>query len=147
MSITRQQIVDAARSHVGLPYKAGGQGHSGLSCAGLLVAIGRETGYLEDDIPGFSSFNEAEPMKKWFEMYLDPVHSWDEVREGDIVATIGTGEDAQHCAVLVRKSERGLKYSYFVHALRNHGVVEGRLFGPYLAQVSGFYSLRGLTDG
>lgn len=153
MSITREQIVEVARSFApnkaegrpGVPYKAGGSDRQGMSCAGLLVAIGKETGYLQEDIPGFSSFNEAEPMQKWFDEYLDPVASFDEAQEGDIVSTIDDGRGhAQHCGILVRKSPRGLKYSYIVHALRNHGVVEGRLFGPYLAQVSGFYRMRGV---
>lgn len=152
--ITRAQIVEAARSFApdkasgrpGVPYKAGGSDRSGLSCAGLLVAVARDVGYLDEEIPGFSSFNEAEPLRKWFGMYLDEI-PLAELKPGDIVSMEFGEQGEQHCAFLVTPlSERGIKYSYFIHSLRTRGVVESRLHGPYLAGVKAAFRMRGIID-
>lgn len=144
--LTRQQIIDTARSYIGTPYQAGGSTSEGMSCAGLLVAIGRDTGYLTEEIPGLSSFNEASPMDEWFDQYLDKLPSIEDAQPGDIVSMLNSDAGAQHCAVVISTDPRGVKYWYFVHSLRNHGVVHGRLFGPYLRGVTAAYKLKGVSD-
>lgn len=47
--MNRQQIVDAARSYLGVRFKKGGRSRTELDCVGLLVLVGRDIGLeLED---------------------------------------------------------------------------------------------------
>lgn len=147
--VLRAEIVEAARSYVGVKYSnAGRTREDGLSCAGVLVAVGRDLGFEVDDIPGFSEFNEAEPMDRWLNLYADKLDGAEDAQEGDIVTMLRDelSETDQHCAILVERNERPIKYWYFVHSLRNHGVVEGRLFGRYLRGVTGAWRIRGVID-
>lgn len=65
MSISRDDIVKAARSYLGVPFKKGGRVREGIDCVGLLVLVGRDLGlHIEDTID--YSFNPE--VKKFVEV-------------------------------------------------------------------------------
>ncbi len=144
--ITRQQIIEAARNYVGISYKAQGRSREfGLDCVGLIIMVGHDTGYTDFDFLEYGSNPDGETMERLLNEHLDRLDSIDEAREGDVVS-MDFGEGEQHVGILTVINDRGLKYSYMVHALRDHGVVEGRPFGKYLRGVRGAYKLKGISD-
>ncbi len=142
--ITREQIIEAARSYIDVPYKQQGRSREhGLDCVGLIVMVGHDTGYTDFDFLEYGSNPDGETMERLLNEHLDRLPSFEDARAGDVVS-MDFGDGEQHVGILTRTDLRGFKYSYMVHALRNHGVKEGRPFGAYLRGLKGVYQLRGL---
>jgi len=144
--ITRQQIIDTARSYIGVPYAQQGRSREiGLDCVGLLIKIAHDTGYSDFDFLAYGSNPDGETMERLLGEQLDRLEFIDQAQEGDVISMdFGGGE--QHVGVLSKMSPKGIKYSYMIHALRDHGVVEGRPFGKYLRSIRGAYRLKGIVD-
>ena len=53
MSATRIQVVEAARRHLGVPWRHQGRSELGIDCVGLLVVVARELGLSEYDLQGY----------------------------------------------------------------------------------------------
>lgn len=61
MIITRQHIVDEARTWLDVKFKKGGRDRTGVDCVGLLVNVGQKFGFDIEDTTEYS-FN-PEPIK------------------------------------------------------------------------------------
>ena len=51
---TRNKIIEIARSWLGVPWRHQGRGKTGIDCAGLIIVVGKEIGYLSE---GFDKTN------------------------------------------------------------------------------------------
>lgn len=49
MIVTRQQIVDTARSYIGTPFRKGGRDRNSIDCVGLLICIHHDLGLPIED--------------------------------------------------------------------------------------------------
>lgn len=72
MPPTREQIVAAARTYLGVPFKLRGRDRMGIDCIGLLRAVGVDCGY---DFPDFTDYGrgpEVQKLNYYVETYSDP---------------------------------------------------------------------------
>lgn len=58
---TRQQVVDAARSYIGVNFRMYGRDRTGVDCVGLLYCIGKDLGVQGWDMTDYS--RQPEPAK------------------------------------------------------------------------------------
>jgi cell wall-associated NlpC family hydrolase len=141
--ITREQIVEAARSYIGVPYVAGGQSReTGLNCAGLIVCVAHDLGLTDVEFPGKSNFTKEDPLDELFGAHLDKLDDWKEAQAGDVLS-VAYESDPHHCGFVSKVNQFGV---YFIHATRNHGIIEHRLYGKLLRSIAAGYRVRGLKD-
>jgi hypothetical protein len=144
--ITRTQVIEAARSYKGVPYAQQGRDReTGLDCVGLLIKVGHDTGYTDFDFLAYGSNPDGETMERLLNEHLDKLDTVEEALPGDVLS-MDFGASPQHCGFITKTTDRGIAYWNVVHSIRNHGVVEGRLFSKYLNSAKAVYRLRGITD-
>lgn len=112
------QVIGAARSFIGTPYKYGGTSRAGMDCSGLLINSFR---VIDVSLPrsseGQSKIGEEVDMK--------------DLQPGDLVffATGNRKRKVTHVGLVTeRKSKENIK---FIHASSTLGVVETNLFAEY----------------
>ncbi len=84
MTVTRKDIVDEARTWLGVKFKKGGRDRTGVDCIGLLLGVGYHFGFdIEDSVE--YSFN-PEPTMFQHMVYDQTVdRNLNDVQEGSIV--------------------------------------------------------------
>ena len=112
------QVIGAARSFIGTPYKYGGTSRAGMDCSGLLINSFR---VIDVSLPrsseGQSKIGEEVDMK--------------DLQPGDLVffATGNRKRKVTHVGLVTeRKGKDNIK---FIHASSTLGVVETNLFAEY----------------
>lgn len=140
--ITGEQIAQAALAYQGVPYVAGGQTRSGLNCAGLIVCVAHDLGLTDVPFPGKANFTKVEPLDELFGEHMDKLEDWKESKTGDVLS-VAFESDPHHCGIVTKVNEFGI---YLVHATRNYGVIEHRLYGKLLRSIVSAYRIRGLKD-
>lgn len=63
----REELVQAARSYVGVPFRHRGRDRQGIDCGGLIIAALRDLGYTPPDFTVYG----REPDKDGLKQYLD----------------------------------------------------------------------------
>lgn len=146
--ISRQQIVEAARSYCGAKYTHQGRSRErGLDCGGLILVVARELGLSELEELGYA---KSAPESDRFEQLLNenaenlniesfPPHQFNgtEFEPGDILAyDYQKGEGISHTAFVTCWDGRAY---WVVDALQNYGVSEHPLKFPFSkARILGF---------
>ncbi len=118
----QQQVVSAARSYMGVPYKWGGTSRAGMDCSGLLITSFR-TAQIE--LPRTSA-DQSKYGKKV---------SLHELQPGDLVffaAKKGRGK-ITHVGLVTEV--RGKKEVMFIHSSSSLGVVENNLYSDYYRKI------------
>src|SRR4051794_32094668 len=105
MTVTRQQLIDHARTYLGVPYRSQGRDRSGLDCGGLLLVVGKDLGLTELEHLGYSQNPDGETFQRLLEENCDPVEPWNEPKPADILA-IDFGEGIQHTAFVTALEPR-----------------------------------------
>jgi cell wall-associated NlpC family hydrolase len=129
---------------IGIPYLEGGRSAAaGVDCFGLLLLAAKEIG---SEIPDY----EYKP--DWFKgganYFIEEYHKYarqigfGELREGDVIFFKNCPGTANHAGIY-------LWHGKFIHAVREVGVVMGRLSDqPHCRRIHSFYRLhknRGIT--
>lgn len=159
MSITRTELIEAARKYVGVPYAHQGRSAEvGLDCGGLLLLMGRDTGISSLEHLGYATRPDGETFERLLDEELDrlPVvegarkpNLWN-AQPGDILA-FDWGEGIYHCALITGWSWRFT----VIHAIQETGsnrrkgmrkgaVVEAPLDFKMSSQIVRAYRVRGL---
>jgi hypothetical protein len=124
-TFTRQQIVEAARSFIGVDYLHQGRNpETGLDCVGLGTAIAEKIGYSEIiDLEGYKKLPESGTVIQYLRMNLDEI-PLAEVGIGDVYCMkIGTQLPC-HFAVKVSDEtnlEKGIQPT-MIHALSTKSI-------------------------
>ena len=141
IEITRAMIVETALSYIGTPYKAGGQSREeGLNCAGIIVCIARDLGFSDVGFPGRANFTKERPLDALFSAHMDKLPDWKQAERGDVLS-IAFESDPHHCGIVTKVNSFGI---YIVHATRNHGVIEHKLYGRLLRSIVDGYRIRNI---
>lgn len=131
MTVTRQQIVDAARSYLGVRYHHQGRSRAGLDCAGLLVCVARDLGLdTSEDITGYARTPDGVSLKTALDRALLPVSIFG-YSPGDVLL-MRFERDPQHIAIV---TDKGIIHSYLsVRRVVEHGIDDtwrGRILAAY----------------
>lgn len=101
--ITRDQIVETAKSLVGVRFRHQGRDRNGVDCVGLLVLIGRELGYEDiKDLADYRRTPTPSVMRAFLEANLDEI-PLDDLKPGDVIWMRMGGLKPRHAGVFVGK--------------------------------------------
>lgn len=136
MTITRQSVVEAARSYLGVRYHHQGRTRAGLDCAGLIVCVAQDLGIpTTADISGYARTPDGVMLKALLDTAAVPVTAW---QEGDILL-LRFDAAPQHLAIV---TEAGMIHSY----LAARRVVEHRLDEQWRARIVAAYAYPGVSE-
>jgi cell wall-associated NlpC family hydrolase len=140
-SITRQAILDAARSMLGVRFLHQGRDErTGLDCVGFLIALGRKIGYPEIfDVSGYRRTPSADTIRRMMRKNCDEIPV-SEAKPADIFLMRMHGRKPRHAAVYLDEAEPRIIHAgymgvqieplsnfpreWFVAAFRARGVID-----------------------
>lgn len=129
MTTKREEVVLAARSCIGTPFRhLGRRPGLELDCVGLLVYACWATQLkpTDFDVTGYSRFSNPSELRRLAELHLRPITLLDAV-PGDVVMT-ATDVDPQHFGILGNYMHGGLSLIHATNSISPpHRVVEHRL--------------------
>lgn len=136
---SRKDIVDHARSLLGVPFKHQGRNALGMDCVGVLIDLAK---YLQLDYPGTKqryNFNpQTYSIRAELEKYLVPV-PLENMQPGDVVIMCILGNEP-HVGILA-EHDGDLT---LIHSYQTVGkIVEHRLDAKWLRRIVGAYSIPG----
>lgn len=137
----RHDVVDAARSCLGVPFVHQGRGPDGIDCVGLIIAVGRiiGVGLLWPEMP-YARFPPEDYVRAVLEAYLDPLTG--SPLPGD-VALIRWRRTANHLAIVADGDQPySLIHSYYITGK----VVEHRADRYWHDRVVALYGFRGVAS-
>ena len=147
-TVTRQQIVTAAESMLGLPFvHQGRSAETGVDCVGLLVVMGRLIGYPEiTDVEGYRRTPSAQVIREVLGQNCDEI-PLEEVGVGDIWLMRMGGIKPRHAAICrsLENDAKAGKEPMLIHAAKDGVKVEPLRNYPQSWFVAGF-RVRGLQD-
>ena len=85
--ITPAQIVAAARTHLGAPFRHQGRSAQGLDCVGLLVLVARALGQPHHDVTGYTRRATGMGFLRHFRDHLDEIAPANAL-EGDVLVFV-----------------------------------------------------------
>lgn len=134
MTITRQQIIDAARSYLGCRYHHQGRTRAGIDCAGLLVCVARDVGIsTEGDQGGYSRTPDGQSLKQALDAFGSPITAF---QPGDFLL-MRFDAQPQHIAIV---TDVGIIHSY----LSARRVVEHGLSDDWRRRIVAAYAFPGV---
>jgi len=142
MNITRQEVVDFARSCKNIPYKHQGRSKLGVDCAGILVMLGEWLGeYSENKEARRYSRNPASfSLKKELDKMLIQIDR-QEIDCGDILL-LKIVREPQHVGIVTDYSEQSFG---MIHCYQSIGrVVEHRLNRFWAEKIVQAYQIPGV---
>jgi cell wall-associated NlpC family hydrolase len=145
--VTRQQVVDEARSWIGTPWQHQ-QSTKGLGtdCVGFIAGVARETGAVSDvEFQNDYRMNEnGAEMVRLFRAYLDPI-DWRDARAGDVFV-VRFNDDYWHCLIVTSRDDSNLELEFTCIEAGRDGVSEHRIDGSLKRRIHSCYRLRGILD-
>lgn len=124
--ITREQVVDEARSWVGTPYQHQARIKGiGVDCAGLLIGVARALGIVSPifDVTGYTRRPDGWSLIETCEQHMQAIERAD-MGPGDAVV-VRFDSEPQHFGLIAPYSHGGLS---IIHAASKHNrVIETRL--------------------
>lgn len=125
--VTRDQIVEEARSWLGVPWRHQGRNRTGIDCGGLVAVVGQATGVFPKRADAFgydrlpTLYLLVETTQEWMRRKMGP--EFNDRRPGDVVIMKPTAQYQwpSHIGILTRlpDGELGLIHSY--NGLRKKG--------------------------
>jgi cell wall-associated NlpC family hydrolase len=148
MSVTRQQIVETARSYVGTPYQHQGRLRGvGVDCVGLLVCVARDLGVSKFDFRAYRRIPDGAQLLAALDQELERLDDWRDARAGDVLVERVTERMPQHCMIVSERieSEFGVEWTV-IHARAPYGVIEHRLDPWHVRRIHSAYRVRDVVD-
>lgn len=124
-------LVQAARTFEGTPFRHQGRAKWALDCAGLLILSALKMGKAFDDIKGYSRSPDGRTLKAELDRQLNRVSR--EAEYGDVLL-MRFGRAPQHLAI---KTDKGIIHAYEAAG----GVVEHRLDDKWSRRIIAVYEL------
>ena len=136
----RQQVVEEARSWIGVPYRHQGRTRAhGVDCLGLIVVVSHALGLSDYDTNNYRRDTIHATFLSTFRQEMQPVPI-PERSEGDVLI-FRQKRFPCHCGILTMKN--GVEH--FIHAYgRRKGVFEEALPGEWQRRLTHCFRFRGL---
>jgi cell wall-associated NlpC family hydrolase len=136
---SRRDVIDAARSLIGAPFRHQGRTSEGIDCVGLIIATAKRVGIgLNWPEMPYQRFPAEDYVRAVLERYLDPMRG--SPVPGD-VALIRWRRSANHLAIIADGDQPySLIHAYYVTGR----VVEHRADRYWHDRVVSLYSFRGV---
>ena len=135
-AVKPDEIVNAARAYVGIPYRHQGRTRRGLDCVGLLIRCAHDLNISDFDINGYSRIPSGAMMSRLMAEQMDRLN--DSAYQCGDVLHMAFDRQPQHIAIVSNLSPLRI-----IHADSVAGaVVEHSLDQQWLARVRGHYRLR-----
>lgn len=80
----QNEIVEAARAYLGVPFHHQGRVRAGLDCAGLLVVVARDLGFEPLDLTNYDHDPDPDMLRSYLDRQLDRVSPFDR-QIGDVL--------------------------------------------------------------
>jgi cell wall-associated NlpC family hydrolase len=137
MRVEAEQIVVAARSWLGVPWRHQGRTRRGIDCAGLVVLVGRALGLSDYDTTAYSRRPQGQGFVQHFRACMNPIPLLEAVA-GDVLVFADAAYPC-HCGFLTIKHEQ--PHLLHAHALRRK-VIEEPYAGEWPARVKFAFRFR-----
>lgn len=141
MSITRAQIVAAARGWIGVRWKHQGRSRAGVDCIGLAVCVRADLGLDHLDAAGYGRTAEDERMLDFCRQHMRPV-AMAQIQPGDVL--VMAQADQRHMAIVADYPGGGLSLVHAYAGVRS--VVEMRLDAVWRARIRGAFAFPEIGD-
>jgi hypothetical protein len=145
MQITREQIVAAARSLIGVPFRWQSNDPAfGLDCRGFVRCVLDRLDYARGvDLTSYShGAKDTRQLLDYLGGIMDEVEPAESM-PGDFPVLI-TAAPSYHCGIWTRADPLWITHAHFLDR-RRHGVMEQPYSGAQLGQIVKVFRLRGLT--
>jgi len=116
-------IVNAARSYLGVKFRHQGRTRAGIDCVGLLVCVARDLGASDYDATGYNRRAQGLGFLHHFQNNLDQISTQD-AKPGDVLVFV---ESIFPCHTGIMSARHDLPHLIHAHAPR--GVVLEEPFG------------------
>lgn len=137
--MNRDEIVEAARTWVGVPYLHQGRSRQGVDCIGLLACLAKQFGVSDYDETDYGRRPSGLHMRRVLESNLIKT-TYGDLQPADIIH-MATDKDPLHVALVSRRNPL-----YIVHASSDFGrVVEQRLDDVYIRRLRACYRIPGIA--
>lgn len=140
--VTRQDIVNEARSWLGVRWTHQGRTREGIDCAGLVILVGRDLGLTHYDT---TAYRRRPDHAKFIDYFLAgggtrvPLVK---ARPGDVLLFT---EQAYPCHSSIISEKNGVPHIIHAH-LPRRGVVEEPLIEPWLSKRVAAFAFPGVED-
>jgi len=143
MTIKRSQIVQTAKSYLGVPWTHQGRSRAGVDCVGLVVAVAGDLGILPPDlvIPPYRTRPDAS-LLSYFDTHMTPV-SLRAIKDGTVVI-FAYGGSPYHAGIVVNVNSSAIVHAYAAHRKVVPDHLEASTKGRTLIRA---YDYPGVTDG
>lgn len=98
----RQELVEAARKYIGVPFRHRGRDKTGIDCGGLVIASLRDCGYDPPDMKVYGREPHKDGLRDFLTQGIGPGAKrqarWPAV--GDVVLIAFDGKNPQHVALV-----------------------------------------------
>lgn len=133
--VTRQQVIVAARSYLGVRWKHQGRSRLGIDCLGLLIAVASDLGLSAHDSTDYPRIPDGFRLMRELNTHLRPVSECD---VGDVLL-MRFNTNPQHVAI---KTDVGIIHSY----ANARKVVEHGLDATWSSRIVCAYQFPGITE-
>ena len=130
--ITRAQIIAAARTHLGAPFRHQGRSPAGMDCVGLLVLLARALGQPHEDVTGYTRRATGRGFLEHFHAHLVEIVP-SQARPGDVLVFVETIYPC-HTGILTSVAGSDTPHLIHAHALRGC-VLEEPFVGEWPAKL------------
>lgn len=141
--ITRQAIIDEARTWLGVVWRHQGRDRNGIDCGGLLIGVAKALGASDYDIGNYGKQPDAQNFLRHLEAWGGRRIPLGGALPGDVIA-FRDGPFPCHCAIVTETG--GVRH--MIHADRRlKSVVEEPITREWLANRVAAYRFPGVADG
>lgn len=132
--VTRQDIVDEARTYLGVRWHHQGRNRAGVDCLGLVILVAHQLGLSEFDSSDYGRIPDGQRLRAGLTEHMDVTRA---PQPGDVLL-MRFEQHPQHVAIV---TERGIIHAY----AQVRKVVEHRLDAVWQGRVVAAYSFKGLA--
>lgn len=126
MVTRRSDVVEHARTYLGVPYVHQGRTRHGLDCIGLVVRVAHDLGLSAYEISHYARVPSGRLMIRLLKENCQAIPP-STAQPGDLLH-IAYGKQPQHLAIV---TERGMIHADSRHGVVEHGLIPDRIRGAY----------------